>query len=168
VDQDRDLPAGGELEDRGEPLVVQQELLRPGMELDPPRAAVEHPCRFADRILCEIQADEGNHPSVRALAEGQRPVVPSLEAGMPVGLVEAEHEAAGDPVFVHPALEILVDTDHAVDVRAEMGVRVEDVGALREFLAQLVVPLSHQFLSTLQRVVHLSESMQGPIGSAGS
>jgi hypothetical protein len=54
------------------------------------------------------------------------------------------------------------------DVGAEMGVRVEDIRALGEFLAQLVVPLSHQFLGTLQRVVHVSESMQGPIGSAGS
>ena len=87
---------------------------------------------------------------------------------MPVGLVQAEHEAAGDPVLVHPALEILVDPGHAVDVGAEMGVGVEDVGALGEFLAQLVVPLSHQLLGTLQRVVHIPESMQGPIGSAGS
>ena len=64
VDEDRDLPVGGELEDRGEALVVQQELLRPGMELDSLGAAVEHPCRLADRILREIQADEGDHPSV--------------------------------------------------------------------------------------------------------
>jgi hypothetical protein len=47
-------------------------------------------------------------------------------------------------------------------------VRVEDVGARGEFLAQLVVPLSHQFLGTLQRVVHALESMQRPVGSAGS
>ena len=78
---------------------------------------------------------------------------------MAVGLVEAEHETAGDPVLVHPALEILVDPDHAVDVGAEMRVSVEDVGALGEFLAQLVVPLSHQVLGTLQRVVHALESM---------
>jgi hypothetical protein len=126
----RSSALGGELEDRRESLVVQQELLRPWMKLDPFGAPVQHPYRFADRILREIQADEGDHPPVRALAECQRPVVPGLEARVSVWLVEAEHEAAGDPVLVHPALEILVDPDHAVDVSAKMGVRVEDIGAL--------------------------------------
>ena len=48
---------------------------------------------------------------------------------MPVGLVEAEHEAARDAVAVHHPLELLVVPDHPVDVVPEMGVRVEDVGA---------------------------------------
>jgi hypothetical protein len=41
-----------------------------------------------------------------------------------------------------------------------MRVRVEDVAACGQFLAQLVVPLSHQLLGTLRRVVHGLESMQ--------
>jgi len=42
-------------------------------------------------------------------------------------------------------------------------VHVEDVGALGQFLPQLVVPLSHQLLGTLKRVVHALESMQGAV-----
>ncbi len=130
-----------------------------GWSLIPARSAVDDSRRLADRILGEVEADEWDHPSVRALGERDRPVVPGLESRMPVRLVEAEHEAAGDPVLVHPALELVVEPDHAVDVGAEVCVGVEDVGALGQLLAQLVVPLRHQQLSTLQRVVHPSESM---------
>ena len=52
VDQDRDAAVGGELEDRREPLVVQVELLRPRVQLDPARAGVEaarRPPRSAPR-----------------------------------------------------------------------------------------------------------------------
>jgi hypothetical protein len=45
-------------------------------------------------------------------------------------------------------------------------VRVEDVGALRKLPANLVVPLRHEFLGTLQRVVHGLESMCGAFGYA--
>jgi hypothetical protein len=40
---------------------------------------------------------------------------------------------------------------------------VEDVGAFRQFLAQLVVPPGHQLLGTLRRVVHALECMQRPV-----
>ena len=62
MDQDRDLAVGRELEDRGEALVVQEELLRARMELDSSRAAVQHSDRLADRVLREIEADERDHP----------------------------------------------------------------------------------------------------------
>ena len=166
MDQDRHLALGRELEDRREAVVVQEELLRAGMELDPARTEVDDSRRLADRILGEVEADERDHPSVRALGERDRPVVPGLESRMPVRLVEAEHEAAGDAVLVHPALELVVEPDHAVDVRAEVCMGVEDVGALGQLLAQLVVPLRHQQLSTLQRVVHPSESMHRSVRSA--
>src|SRR5207237_5682635 len=51
VDQDRDVALGGQLEDRRQALVVEQELLGPRMQLDAFRAKVEAPRRLADRIL---------------------------------------------------------------------------------------------------------------------
>jgi len=166
VDQDRNVALGSEREDRREPLVVQQELLGPGMQLDSTRAAVEDARRLADRVLREVEADERDHPASRPLGELQRAVVAGAEARMPVGFVQAEHEAAGDAVLVHPTLQVLVDPDHAVDVGPEMRVGVEDVGALRQLPAKLVVPLRHQHLGTLQRVPHALESMRGPVGFA--
>ena len=65
------------------------------------------------------------------------------------------------PYLSIPAIEVVVDADHAVDVGAEMCVRIEDVGAVRKLASELLVPLRHQLLGTLQRVVHPSESMCG-------
>ena len=61
---------------------------------------------------------------------------------MPVGLVETEHEGPRDPVRRHQPVELVVVADHAVDVVAEVQVRVEDVRAFGEQGAKLrVVPL---------------------------
>jgi Xaa-Pro aminopeptidase len=46
-----------------------------------------------------------------------------------------------------------------------MSVRVEDLGAFGELAAELFVPLRHQPLGTLQRVVHGLESMSRPHSS---
>ena len=154
VDQHRHVSVGRELEDRREALVVQQKLLRAGVQLDALRAQVEAALRLADRVLGQVEANKGDQLPVRALGICQRPVVARAEARMPVGLVQAEHEAAGDPVLLHAADQVVVDADHAVDVGPEMRVRVEDVGALGKLTAELVVPLRHQLLGTLRRVVH--------------
>ena len=69
VDQDRDAALGGELEDRREPLVVQEEALRARMELDPAGAEVEAAGRLLDRLLAQVEADEGDEAAVRALRE---------------------------------------------------------------------------------------------------
>ena len=160
VDENRHLALGRELEHRRQPLVVQQELLRARMQLDSARAAVEAPSRLADRIFGEVEPYEWHQLSAASLGVGERPVVSGPEARVAVGLVEAEDEAARDPVLRHPALEVVVDAHHPVDVRPEMHVRVEDVRAVRQLAAQLVVPLRHQLLGTLQRFVHSPESMQ--------
>src|SRR6476469_2649861 len=131
------------------------------MQLDAPGAEIEHARRLADRILRQVEADERDQLSARALRVGERAVVAGPEARMPVRLVEAEHVAAGESVLLHAADQVVVDADHAVDVRPEMRVRVEDVGALGKLLTKLGVPLRHQFLGTLQRVVHVLESMYG-------
>ncbi len=144
---------------RREPFVVEQELLRARMELDAACAAIETPLRLADRILGQVEADERDQLAAAALCVGERPVVAGAKPWMPVRLVEAEHEAVGHPVLLRPADEVVVDPDHPVDVRAEMRVRVEDVGAVRKLATELVVPLRHQLLRFLERFLHDLESM---------
>ena len=137
-----------------EPLVVEQELLRARMELDAAGAQVEAAPRLLDRPLVEREPDERDHPAVRALRERERAVVAGGEAGMPVGLVQAEHEAAGDAEPVHQLLELLVAADHPVDVVSEMDVRVEDVRVRRQLGPELVLPVGEQLLCTVERGLH--------------
>src|SRR4051794_8249067 len=94
VDQDRHPPLGGKLEDRTEPVVRGIELLRTWMELDPARAEVEAACRLLDRLLLQVEPDERDDATLRAGCERERPVVRGPKGRVPVGLVEAEHEAA--------------------------------------------------------------------------
>ena len=81
VDQDRDAALGGEREDGGEPLVVEQELLRARMELDPAGAEVEAAVRLLDRPLVEREPHERDQPALGARGELERPVVARPEAG---------------------------------------------------------------------------------------
>ena len=131
------------------------------MQLDASRAEVEAALRFADRVLGQVEPNERNQPPLRSRREVERAFVAGAETRVAVGLVEAEHEAARDPVLVHAPHEVVVDPDHAVDVGAEMGMGVEDLCVAGELALQLLVPLRHQFLGTLQRVVHALESMRG-------
>ena len=130
---------GGEREHRLEPRVARGELLRARMQLDPAGAEVEAARRLLDRRLVQVEADERDQPAAAALRERERSVVRGAEAGVPVGLVEAEHEGARDAVARHQRLEAVVVADHPVDVEAEVQVRVEDVGALRQQAAELLV-----------------------------
>src|SRR5262249_47963377 len=92
VDEDRHLPFGRELEHGREPLVVQQELLRTRMELDPARAEIQAALRLLDRALAHVEAHERDQSTVASRSELERAVVAGPEAGVPVRLVEAEHE----------------------------------------------------------------------------
>ena len=100
VDQDRNRALEGELEDRPEPLVVEGECLRPWVELDPARAEVERAPGLVERPLRQVEAHEGEEPAVRPARVGERAVVRHAEAGLAVGLVEAEDEGARDAVAV--------------------------------------------------------------------
>ena len=155
VDQDRHAPLLGEREHRLEAVVGRVEALRPRMELDPARAGVEAAGRLLDRRLVQVEPDERDQPAVRALGERERPVVGRGEAGVAVGLVEAEHEGARDPVVGHHLLERVVVADHAVDVVAEMEVHVEDVRARRQQRLKLRVVDSGELERTGESVGHL-------------
>ena len=152
VDEDRHAPLRGDREHGREPVVVEQELLRPRVQLDAARAEVEAPLRLSDRILGEVEADEGDHPAVRPLGERERPVVAGAESGVPVGLVQAEEEAPRDPVPVERLLELLEPADAAVDVGAEVCVRVEDVHTGRHFGPQLDLECGEELAGALQRL----------------
>ena len=125
MDEDRHAPLGCKLEYRAQAVVARVELLGPGMELDPARAEVEAAGRLLDRLLVQIEPDEGNDAALRAGRKCQRAVVCRTERRVPVGLVEAEHEAARHPIPVHQVDQVVVAPDHAVDVLAEMHVGIE-------------------------------------------
>ena len=133
VDQDRHAALGGDRKNGREPLVVQEELLRAGMELDPLGAEVETTVCLLDRLLAEIEPDEGDQPTLAAGGVLERPVVRRSEGGVPIGLVHAEHESPRDAIPRHPTHELVVLADHPVDVVAEMEVRVEDLRVGRQF-----------------------------------
>ena len=78
-------------------------------------------------ILVEVEAHERDEAAVGLLGEGERAVVRRAEGGMPVGLVEAEHERAADAVLVHHREQLFGKAAHAVDVATEVDVRVEDL-----------------------------------------
>src|SRR5215470_11706328 len=107
------------------------------MQLDSPGAEVEAARRLLDRRLGEIEPDERDQPSAGAGREVERAVVARTEGREAVVLVEAEDVRAGDPVAVHDREQLVELPNHAVDVVAEMRVRVDDVRALRQLLLQL-------------------------------
>ena len=154
VDEDRHAALGRQREDGREPLVVEEELLRARMELDPARAEVEAASRLLDRPLVEREPDERDEPAVRARRELERPVVAGAEAGMPVGLVEAEHEAARDAVAGSSADRAPRSARPSRRCRAEVDVGVEDVVSAGRSRAELVLPVGEQRRGAVERVLH--------------
>jgi len=94
VDQDRNATLRGQSEDRREALVVQEEALRSGVELDPASAEIEAAGGLLDRLLGQVEADERDQLAAGALCIRERSVVRRPKRRMPVRFVEAEHEAA--------------------------------------------------------------------------
>jgi hypothetical protein len=162
VDQDRHLPVGRQLEDRREAIVVEQELLRPRMELDPARAEVEAAHRLLDRPLAEVEPDEGGEPALRRLRVSERAVVGGPERRMAVALVEAEDDRAHDARALLHARELVGVADHAVDVVAEVRVDVDELGALGQLGAHDGLERLEQRLGSSEDVVHLAESTDRP------
>ena len=140
VDENRDSALDGELEDRLEASVVECERLGAGVELDSSRPEVEAALRLVERIRGQIEADERNEPSARALRVRQRAVVRHAERGLAVVLVHAEDERVREAVLVEDRRELVVIADHPVDVIPEMGVRVEEPRVLGELASEHVVP----------------------------
>ena len=154
VDQDRHAPLRREREHRRQALVVEQEPLRPRMQLDPARACVEAAGRLLDRLFGEVEPHERNQASLRALRVGECAVVRGAERRVPVGLVHAEHECPSDPVPLLDLLEVVVDAAEAVDVVAEVDVGVEDLGVLGQLAGELLVVAGDQCLRPLEDFVH--------------
>ena len=156
VDQDRHAPLGRDREHGREPLVVEQEALRSRMELDPARAELEAPARLLDRALGQVEPDEREQPAVRPSRPRRACGRSAPGTRVPVGLVHAEHVRPGDAVGVHDPEQLVEAALHAVDVVAEMRVDVEDVGAVRQLGAELVVPERAHLERTIDCSVHRS------------
>ena len=124
---------------RAEAVVGRVEALGARVELDPAGAGVEAAARLLDRRLVEVEPDKRDQPAGRTLGVRERAVVRGAEAGMAIGLVEAERERSRDPVPRHHGFELVVVADHPVDVVAEMEVDVEDRRARRDQAADLRV-----------------------------
>ena len=154
VDENRHAAFGGDREHRCEAVVVEQEFLRAGMELDAARTAVETTLRLLDRRLGQVEPDVGDQPSIRAFGCFQRPVVAGLEPWLPVGLVEAEDVGPRDVVAVHDREELLEAAHHPVDVVAEVRMRVEDVRPCRELGAELRLEAREELLCAFQGLAH--------------
>jgi len=71
---------------------------------------------------------------------------------VPVGLVEAEHEAARHPVPVHQLDQVVIPPDHAVDVLAEVNVGVEDLRIFGQLAPQLLVPPGEHLPCAVERL----------------
>ena len=71
---------------------------------------------------------------------------------MPVGLVEAEHERTADAVLVHHPEQLFRAAAHAVDVVAEVGVRVEDLASARKLAQELVLPRGEELVRSVERL----------------
>ena len=149
VDEHGDATLRGEREDGLEPRVVRQEALRARVELDAARAEVDAAARLLDRCLVEVEADVRDELVGRRGRVGERAVVRGAERRVAIRLVEAEDERAHDPVRALDGEQLVAVADHAVDVLAEVGVRVDHRGVGRELrerergvaLEQLVRPV---------------------------
>ena len=124
-----------------------------GWSLMPRAPASRHARRLLDRLLGQVEADERDQAAARARANASVRSLAARKAGCAVGLVEAEHERAARCRTASDRLEqLVVVAAHAVDVVAEVDVRVEDVGALGQLLPQQVVVLGDQRPFALESV----------------
>ena len=121
-----------------------------------PRApAIEAADGLVDRPLAgQVETDERNQPAVRALGIAQAPVVGRPKRRLAVRLVHAEHERPRDAVRVHDPLELLVLAAEAVDVVAQMEVRIEDLGSFGQQPSQFLVVAGDQRLGAREGRFH--------------
>ena len=151
VDEDRDAPLRRDREDRREPLVVQLELLRARMQLDSACAEVEAALGLLDRAVGQVEPDERDQPALR-LARRTR-ACGRWRRGRPgwrSGSSRQKTFAREIAVAVEDRRSAPRAARHAVDVVAEMRVRVEDVGARRQLAAQLRLEGGEQLLGALE------------------
>ena len=154
MDEDGNAALGGKREDRSEALVVQQELLRTGMELDPARSAIEAPDRLLDGLLTQIEAYERDEEALRPFRCGEGAVIGGPKAGMAVGLVHAERERTLEAVALEEGDEAVVRGRKPVDVPAHVDVRVEEGRLGRKQSGQLFVVRRNQGTGVGERLVH--------------
>src|SRR5439155_1351544 len=82
---------------------------------------------------------------------------------VPVRLVEADHERTRDPVTVHHTEQLVVVADHPVDVRAEVQVGVEDVGAVGQRAKNFLVVEGEKLARSCPGVGHGGSLVRVPL-----
>ena len=154
VNEDWHASLGCEREDGSQAVVVEVEPLRAGMELDPSRPAIEAPRRLLDRLLGEIESREGDENAAGLFRRLERAVVRRPEGRLAIGLVEAERKRVTDSIALQEGEQIVERCDEAVDVAADVNVRVEELGAFGEQRGDLVVIHLDERACSLQGVIH--------------
>jgi hypothetical protein len=157
VDEDRDPPVSCELEDRLEPLVVEEEALGPRVELDAARSEVDAPARLIDGMLGEVEASERNQKPVRLLGRLERPVVRGPKTRVAVGLIHAEAVGSDRAGVAKEREELVERRDEAVDVPAAVDVRVEDLGSRRDRSLELRRVGEDELIGPFERILHGSD-----------
>ena len=159
VDQYRQPALGGEGEHRLEPGIVDAEHLRPRVQLDPARTAIDAPLGLGHGRLVEQQAREGNEASVTLFGPGQHAIVGRAVGRQLVGLVEREHHRVGDAGRIHLRDVGLGSERATVGIEAEVGMHVDDADALGPQIQQLgVQALDQRHHFAIPVVAHRSES----------
>jgi hypothetical protein len=154
VNEDRHAPVGGQGEHGCETLVVQEEALRARVQLDAAGAEVETARRLVDRILREIEANEGDEHAARAVGGGERAVVRGSKSRLAVGLVHTESEGVRDAVPCQKGHQLLVRRDEPVDVATDVDMSIEDLRPVGERLANLLAVFADQPAGALERFLH--------------
>jgi len=108
--------------------------------------------RVASSTGVQVEPHERDDAAFRSSRKRERAVVCCPEGRVPVGLVEAEHEAARHPVPVHLVDQVLIPADHAVDVLAEVNVGVEHFRVFGQLAPQLLVPPGEHFPCAIERL----------------
>ena len=79
----------------------------------------------------EVEADERDEDAAARLRGRERAVVRGAKRRLAVGLVQAEAEGALDVRALEVREQVVERRDHPVDVAADVDVRVEELGPVR-------------------------------------
>ena len=128
MDQHRHLGFLGEFEDVVERAVVEHEVLRARVQLDPPGAVAEAPFALRERVFERVEAAERHEPSLALPGPCQHAVVGQAVAGTALGVVQGEHACPSRLGRIELAEQLLERQRAAVLVESEVRVGVDHFG----------------------------------------
>ena len=129
------------------------------MEFDTACAEIETAGGFLDRVLSDVEADEGNKRSARALGVSEDAIVGLPECRVPVRLVEAEDKDSRDVVALGDRHQFLVGADHFVEIGSEMDMSIENRRDAEKLSSSFFRPAVDQLPGADERFIHLKKCM---------